>query len=185
MSTRRGFVRRTFVALATVVALVGGVGVATSVESTDAAWTDQVTFSAPVTAGTWGPSLGCVWYAGGVPQPGVSCTVTSLTITSQWGTPGDRVRNYNIVVSTSGPTQTGFARLTIDRSTATGGGAWSWGNAATVADGGHFTPLSGYACSELPILRADGPTWGASGSTYYFRVIEHRSSPGGETITCS
>lgn len=190
MSPGRPRTQRALAVLAAVVALVGGVGVAASVESSDAAWTDQTVFSAPVTAGTWTPppppppATGCVWYVGGAPQPGASCVITGGSF-NQWSNGLDVVRDYSVVVAVTGGQHGGYARIVVDLSTISGTGAWSWTNAATIG-GPHLTPLPGYECSELPILRADSPAgWTRFGTNYEIRIVQDKNVGMGSNRTCA
>lgn len=168
-------------ALAAALALFSLPALGSAAASTTAAWTDGVHAAAPVSAGTWQSAIGCAWYVGGVPQPAITCTVTGGRI-DQWAENGVQKRNYYVNVSIS-QAAAGYAVLTVDLSTISGGNpaAWNWSTAVTLP-GGHLTSLPGFLCSELPVLRAQGPSnWWQTAATYYFQL---ESPSSGASKTC-
>lgn len=173
--------RSRLISLAAAIALVAGVGAAAaSIAPTHSAWTDASYSSAAVTAGDWTPapppaSFGCVaMNADGSVMKDGTCKVTRVVF-DQWGDNSQHNRNYYVdVASNAGP---GYVQLTLDLSAATmnsdtGTGTWKWTNAATT--GGEITPTS--ACSALPSLVANTTTMWQSTRTFYFTMVDKRSS---------
>ena len=169
-------------AIVAIAALAAGFVVA-SVAPTSAAWTDQNHASALASAGTWSTSTNdCVAMGkNGKPVKGGKCTVTGVRF-DQWSDGTNTVRDYYISVDmTAG---SAYPAVTVDLSAASGSGKWSWAKAATVPTN-QFTLPSGYACSELPVLRANGPTnWGSTYS-FWVRVVEDRTIGLGSTRNCA
>lgn len=183
MKPRRGL-RRVAAVLLAFASLLTLPALGSALAPTTAAWTDTVYAAAPVTAGTWGPVTGCTWYVDGAPQPGATCTVTGGQVTGQYEDPwGSGVwrRQYSLSVTSTG-SGSGYPVIAFDLSTLPGGnaGTWNWSTAVTLP-GGHLTPLPGFLCSELPVLRAQGPAnWGTSLS-YFFEL---KSPSSGAPKTC-
>lgn len=161
-------------ALLTLVALTS---IAAAVTPTQAAWTDQAIISAQVSAATWQnePVSSCATLnPGGQPSHNSTCEVTGISF-NQWTDGTSVVRDYQVTVRITGNTNVA-PRFEVDLREASGSGTWTWGTAATVPTG-HYTPAAGYLCSELPILRATGPTnWGASYNVWV-RVVEYINTP--------
>lgn len=179
-------VRLAVIALA---ALVGGaffVAGAASVSPTQSAWGDRTAVSASVTAGTWktGPTLGCTaMSSAGKAVAGGTCTATVTY--SQWEDGRNVVRDYYVTYSMS--SGAAYPAVVLDLSTAKGSQqgstAWVWKSPVTLATG-QYTLASGYTCSELPVLRANGPSWGQS-STFWVRVVMDSSMPQASGKSCS
>lgn len=181
MKPRRGL-RRVAAALLAFASLLTLPALGSALAPTTAAWTDTVYAAAPVTAGTWGPVTGCTWYVDGVPSPGVTCSVVSGRVGDQWTQGGVQKRNYYVKLSVS-QSAPGYAVFTVDLSTFTGGNpaAWNWSTAVTLP-GGHLTPLPGFLCSELPMLRVQGPNnWWQTSPEYFFQL---ESPSSGAPKTC-
>ena len=129
------------------------------------------------------PQAGCIWYVSGAPQPGATCAITGVTV-SQWTNGVDVVRDYYVSVAMTGAAYPGYALVTVDLSAYPGGGAWTWGTAATLPTN-QLTPVTGFACSSLPLLTATGPAgWNQISDTYWLRVVENRASPMGASANC-
>lgn len=178
-------VRAILIAAATVAALVALPLAAAAVDATQSAWNDRTYVSATVTAGTWEvpPPSGCTaMSANGEVANGGTCSVDSMTV-NQWTDGTNVVRDYFLSVSIS--EGNGYAAINVDLSKATGtSGTWDWAAAATIPTD-QFTPVSGFTCSELPKLRASGPTnWGHS-YIVWVRVVENASSPMGAGKNCA
>ncbi|MET0735248.1 MAG: hypothetical protein ABWY55_06360 [Microbacterium sp.] len=174
------------VAAAAALSLVAVPVAAASVSATESAWTDRTLVSATVAAGTWvvaptTPTTGCVAMgSNGQPISGGTCAITGVSFV-QWSDGTNTVRDYTISVTMSPGAV--YASITADLSTAAGSGAWSWAKAATIATG-QFTPVAGYTCSELPVLRANGPSnWGTS-YAFWVKVVQDRTVGIGGTRNC-
>ncbi|MEU1973294.1 SipW-dependent-type signal peptide-containing protein [Microbacterium sp. NPDC019599] len=157
-----------------IVMLMAGMWAAsTVVQPTSAAWTDKTHTSATVTAGTWSSAKNtCTAVdAAGKPMP---CAVTGLRY-DEWGTPGNRVRNYYITTSAVGARHLDFS---VDLSTASGaGGSFAWTNAG-VATGAQFTPTNGWTCAKLPLVTGKTPEWFTNP---FFTVYENKT---GQSVMC-
>ena len=179
-----GRFRRLLVA-ATLVAALGAAGAVTGIRATESAWTARTYVSAVATGGTWSVpvTVGCVaMRPNGQPKQGGRCSVTSVVVDGEWGTVGERMRNY--VVTFNSNAQDGYIQFTIDLSKATGSSAFSWSTAGLTADSTQVTPNNGWTCANLPALTGKTPTnwgWGAS-SSIYFQIAEKRSS---QPVKCS
>lgn len=175
--------RRWSTLLAAALLVVGIVGVGTAVDATQSAWTDKTYASAVATGGTWvtPDTVGCkAMNANGTAKAGGYCSVTSVSVQAEWGTAGDRTRNYSVTFNSNAAE--GYIQFTVDLSVS--GGAFTWTNAGLVAPTQQVTPTNGWTCAKLPILTGKTPTnwgWGAS-SSIYFQVTENRSST---AVTCS
>lgn len=125
-------------------------------------WNFPTTWTAPVPSG---PATCVATDASHNPVPGGTCTVTSVTIVNQWGTPGNRAANTNFRVTSS----TGHWVVTFNFSQAPFPG---W-NPKSVS--GNFTlpPLTG--CSSLPnvTLRSPGYSqWQQPTHDYFMGISE-------------
>lgn len=177
MSVRARMVSRGGAVAAALALVVGLAAAAVAVVATQAAWTDRTSASAGVTAGTWVVSPppvtnGCttVYTKTQQPVPGATCTITGTRLQhDEW----NGVRDYYIELKTSvsGP---GIQQLvTIDLSTISGGGAWTWSKAVTVASGGHTVTS---ACADLPVLRVTMPENYGQTPQLWQRLVDKSSS---------
>lgn len=177
--------RRGLIALAVAACLGGAIVVApmATVASTQAAWTDRVHVSAPVAAGAWASApitAGCVALdASGAPVPGATCSVTEVRF-NQWSNGRDVIRDYYVSYTKSAGDS---ASIQIDLSQATGTGTWTWGKAVLLPTS-QFTPVTGYACSELPVLRVAGPHGWANSATIWVSVLQDKATPMGSQSVC-
>lgn len=180
---RTGMRRVWTVALATILGIVGVATATAGVEHTQSAWTDTTYTSAVATAGTWSVpvSVGCTaMNANGTPKNGGFCEVLSVAVDQEWGTPGNRMRGYNVRLRSNA--QDGYIQFTIDLSSA-GSADFSWATAGLTAGSSHVTPNSGWTCADLPKLTGKTPTnwgWGPN-SAIYFQITENRSS---QAVNC-
>lgn len=152
-------------------------GLFTSVTPTHAAWTDRVAAQATVKAAVWAqaPEEGCTaMTSSGQPLAGGTCSITSVGY-SESGHPGARTHNYHVALNSNAGS--GYIRLTVDLSKATGtASSFSWANAGV--GHGHITVASDWSCASLPVLTGDtavGGNWG-SHSSIEFHVYEDRSA---------
>jgi hypothetical protein len=177
-------IRSTWIAMALIaVAVVGIAGAATTTAATQAAWSDRAHTSAAVSAGTWATTTAnsCkAMNAAGKELPNGTCKVTSVTF-SQWADGKNTVRDYYISFEMSN--NAAFPQFTVDLSKGTGSGTFSWATAGTIATN-QYTPLSGYKCSELPTLRANGPSNWGSAYQIWVRVVQEPTGQGA-TRNCS
>ena len=175
-----------WVAVALVGAAVAGVvAFTTGATATQAAWQDAAHTTATVTAGTWStPATGDSCKAMGADGKQLTtgtCRITSVTYL-QWTTGQNTVRDYYIGVELSA--NASYAQFSVDLSKGTGGvGSFSWTKARTVPTG-QFTPVAGYTCATLPVVRANGPAnWGVS-YPVWVRVVQEPAGLGA-TANCS
>lgn len=172
------WLRSRWIAATVVLAAVLGVAaVVTATAVTQAAWNDNNYSSVPVSAGTWDTptTQGCVaMNPQGKELPSGSCKITSVTF-SQWSDGKNTVRDYYVGFEMSG--NAAYPQFTVDLSKGSGSGTWSWKTAGSIATN-QYTPLSGYKCTELPILRANGPSnWGSS-YQIWIRVVQEPTGAG-------
>lgn len=176
---------RRLVVAAALVAALGVAGAVTGIRATESAWTDRTYVSAVATGGTWSVpvTVGCVaMNPNGEPKPGGRCSVTSVTVEAEWGTNGSRMRNYTAYFNSNA--QDGYVQFTIDLSTATGSGPFSWATAGLTAGSSQVIPASGWTCASLPTLKGKTPTgwgWGPN-SSIFFQITENRST---QPVKCS
>lgn len=157
-------------------AVIGVAAIATATAVTQAAWNDKAHTSAPVTAGTWNTSAGTCTAMNrmGKAVSNGSCKVTAVTF-SQWSDGKNTIRDYYIDFELS--SNATYPNFTVDLSKGTGSGTWSWTTAGTIATS-QYSLVSGYKCSELPTLRANGPSnWGTS-YEIWVRVIMEKTGAG-------
>ena len=172
---------------------VGGIFAASAaVSATQSAWNDRVVVSATVSAGTWKtppvvvpptplPSSCVAMTPQGTPLAGGQCSITGITV-NPWDNGVFKIRDYQVAIKTNAGA--GYVVFDVDLSKVATPGAWSWAKAGTIATG-HFTPSADYTCSELPRLRATGPSnWGSSYQVMV-RVIEDRTMSGPGAVNCS
>lgn len=120
--------------------------------------------------------------AAGNPVNSQTCTVTSLRAPDVWGTTGSRTANFYVTFSPTNVHGQQRIRFTLNLDAAQGIPAdWNWSTSGT--QGGNITPLSGYACAELPVLRGQTPAGWGSYTNVYFPITENRATASG--ISCS
>jgi hypothetical protein len=180
-------VRWTLTAIAAVLAFTAPFAAAAA-GKTQAAWTDPTRVSATVTAGTWQtapPASGvCVpLNPSGKPLQNATCSVGGITF-QQWEDGSNVVRDYYIAVTIDGPSSAApLVTVDLSKATGTGTGTWAWGSAITVPTG-QFTLPADFHCSELPTLRAIGPSnWGSS-YAFWVRVVQGPDGSLGSTRSC-
>lgn len=176
--------------LATLVAVSGLFAASAAASGTQSAWNDRVHVSAAVTAGTWTtppivpptlPSTCVAMTPQGTPLAGGQCSITGISVNS-WDNGVYKIRDYQVEIKTNAGA--GYVVFDVDLSKVNQSGAWSWAKAGTIATG-HFTPSAGYTCSELPRLRASGPSNWGSKYQVMVRVIEDRTMAGPGSVNCS
>ncbi len=110
--------------------------------------------------------------ANGTPKAGGSCSVTSVTVSAEWGNVGSRMRNYSVQFNSNAAE--GYIQFTVDLSQ----GSFAWTSAGLVAPSQQVAPNDGWTCGQLPTLTGKTPTnwgWGAN-SAIFFQIAEDRTS---------
>lgn len=114
---------------------------------------------------------------------GQTCTVTSLQMGTNWGTAGSRTANYYVGFSSTNVNGNQRVQFSLNLQAAQGVPAdWNWSTSGTLT-GGNTTTLSGYACSELPVMRGQTPPGWGSYPSVFFQIAENRATASG--ISCS
>ncbi len=119
----------------------------------------------------------------GNPIAGQTCTVTDLRMGTYWGADGSRTANMYVSFSSTGVNGNQRVQFSLNLQGAQGVPAsWSWATSGSLT-GGNITTLSGYACSELPVLRGQTPPGWGSYTNVFFQVAENRATASG--LSCS
>lgn len=119
----------------------------------------------------------------GNPIAGQTCTVTSLQMGTYWGTAGSRMANYYVGFSSTNVNGNQRVRFSLNLQNAQGVPAgWNWATSGSLS-GGNITTLSGYACSELPVLRGQTPPGWGSYPSVFFQITENRATA--SNLSCS
>src|SRR5690606_38679658 len=112
--------------------------------------------------GTWGSSTCTAWGDANKTEV-LPCRIDKLTM-KPWGS---GPRDYKVYFTT--PKQAYWVEFTADLSSATlaadaptsspGEADWSWSGAKVVSAGAQFTPVGGWRCTDLPIVRGKSFAW--------------------------
>lgn len=119
----------------------------------------------------------------GNPIAGQTCTVTDFRMGTYWGADGSRTANLYVSFSSVGVNGNQRVQFSLSLQGAQGVPTnWNWSTSGSLS-GGNITPLSGYACSELPALRGQTPAGWGSYTSVFFQVAENRATA--SNLSCS
>lgn len=119
----------------------------------------------------------------GNPIAGQTCSVTDLRMGTSWGADGSRTANMYVSFSSTGVNGNQRVQFSLNLQGAQGVPAgWNWSTSGSLS-GGNISTLSGYACSELPVLRGQTPPGWGSYTSVFFQVTENRATA--SNLSCS